>query len=202
MKKSEIRALEGYFRTENEYWNEYAFDMLCETFQKGQFENPETPLKLFSSAIDIITSNSDSPLVVLDSISSEMNQNNLTDSQRLFIYEWMEKYLKWTDFEDIDLSQIKELLNSQTNLLKNKKPEYNKPLVGGIRESLKDLVQAEIEKLPKTLEDLDTIQRLNILCKLIPYVLPKVEAVHSEKGEPVQQGGSSPNTTDWWPNVL
>lgn len=58
-----------------------------------------------------------------------------------------------------------------------------KPLVKNLRESLKTLVQQELELLPETLKELDTEKRLNILCKLIPYVLPKVESVHSDKGE-------------------
>ena len=48
-------------------------------------------------------------------------------------------------------------------------------------------MQKELEQLPETLKDLEPVQRLNILCKLIPYVLPKVEAVHSEKGEPEKE---------------
>jgi hypothetical protein len=41
MKENQIEALESYFKTENEHWNEYAFDMLCEVLQKKQFENIE-----------------------------------------------------------------------------------------------------------------------------------------------------------------
>jgi len=197
MKKTEIQALEGYFKTDNEHWNEYAFDMLCETIQEGQFENPEIPLKLFNSAIEIITGHSKTPLKAANTISCEMDENNLSASQKLFIYKWLEKYLKWTEFEDSDPSQIKELLKSQTEVLKNQKPEYNKPLVNGIRDSLKDLVQLEIEKLPKTLEGLDTMQRLNILCKLIPYVLPKVEAIHSETGEPIRVSNNNDSSFVW-----
>jgi len=48
MKIKEIESLEGYFKTENERLNEHAFKMLCEVLQNGNFENVETPLKLFS----------------------------------------------------------------------------------------------------------------------------------------------------------
>ena len=30
MKTKEIESLESYFKTENEHWNGYAFEMLCE----------------------------------------------------------------------------------------------------------------------------------------------------------------------------
>lgn len=83
----------------------------------------------------------------------------------------------------------KKLLKSQTERLKvevNKQPEYNKPLVGNIRDTLKELIQKELEQLPETLKDLEPVKRLNVLCKLIPYVLLKVEAVHPKEGEPIQ----------------
>jgi hypothetical protein len=53
-----------------------------------------------------------------------------------------------------------------------------------IRETLKEMMQKELEKLPDTLKELEPIQRLNILCKLIPFVLPKVESVNHELDEP------------------
>ena len=58
------------------------------------------------------------------------------------------------------------------------------PLVGDIREVLKMAMNKELEQLPDLLNELEPAQRLNIICKLIPYVLPKVQAVHSEYGEP------------------
>ena len=83
-------------------------------------------------------------------------------------------------------TEIKEILKSQTERLKNDKPkvEYNKPLTGNIRDTLKEMMQKEIESLPDTLKELEPVQRLNILCKLIQYVLPKVESVTHKLGEP------------------
>ena len=46
-------------------------------------------------------------------------------------------------------------------------------------------MQKELEQLPETLKELDPVQRLNILCKLMPYVLPKTESVKHNFGEPV-----------------
>jgi ribonucleoside-diphosphate reductase alpha chain len=44
----------------------------------------------------------------------------------------------------------------------------------------------QIEKLPETLETLEPKERINILCKLMPFVFPKVEAIHPTMGEPMQ----------------
>lgn len=187
MKTKEIEALERYFKTENEHWNSYALEMLCEVLQQGNFENPETPLQIFDKAVNIFTKHYETPLRAVQEFVSEIEKAKLNPAQKLFVYEWVYKYVKYSEFEKADMSEIKDLLESQTERLKNevnKQPEYNKPLTGNIRETLKELMQKEIEQLPDTLKGLDPVQRLNILCKLIPYVLPKVESVTHTQGEP------------------
>jgi hypothetical protein len=186
MKAKEIESLESYFKTENEHWNGYAFEMLCEVIQKGNFENPETPLQLFSNSIDIFTEHHETPLKAVQEFAAETDKRKLTPAQKLFVYEWAYKYVRVSDFGELDLTEVKDLLKSQTERLKNDKPkvEYNKPLTGNIRDTLKEMMQKEIESLPDTLKELEPVQRLNILCKLIPYVLPKVESVTHTQGEP------------------
>lgn len=59
-------------------------------------------------------------------------------------------------------------------------------LTSSLRETLKILIQKELNKLPEILESLDPKERLNALCKLMPYVFPKVETITSKEGEPLQ----------------
>ena len=186
MKAKEIEALESYFKTENEHWNGYTREILCEVLQQGNFENPETPLQLFSNSIDIFTEHHETPLKAVQEFAAETDKQKLTPAQKLFVYEWVYKYVRVSDFGELNLSEVKDLLKSQTERLKNDKPqvEYNKPLTGNIRNTLKEMMQKEIESLPDTLKELEPVQRLNILCKLIPYVLPKVESVTHTQGEP------------------
>jgi len=56
-------------------------------------------------------------------------------------------------------------------------------LTSGLREALKNIMQKEIEKLPEILEALEPKERINVVCKLMPYVFPKVETVHPKVGE-------------------
>jgi hypothetical protein len=56
-------------------------------------------------------------------------------------------------------------------------------LIMDLRETLKNIMQKEVEKLPETLEALDPKERANVVCKLMPYVFPRVEAVNLEEGE-------------------
>lgn len=57
-------------------------------------------------------------------------------------------------------------------------------LTMGLRDTLKAIMQNEIEKLPETLEALEPKERINVVCKLMPYIFPKVETVHPTEGEP------------------
>ena len=54
-----------------------------------------------------------------------------------------------------------------------------------LRKILKEIMRKEFEQLPETLKELEPKERLNILCKLMPFVFPKVEAVQPTDGEPV-----------------
>lgn len=186
MNAKEIKSLESYFKTENEHWNGYTFEMLCEVLKQGNFENPETPLQLFDKAANIFTKHHETPLKAVQEFASETEKTKPTPAQRLFVYEWVYKYLRISEFGETDLTEVKDLLKSQTERLKNDKPqvEYNKPLTANIRDTLKEMMQKEIESLPDTLKELEPVQRLNIICKLIPYVLPKVESVTHKLGEP------------------
>ncbi|WP_207759799.1 hypothetical protein, partial [Flavobacterium cyanobacteriorum] len=145
-----------------------------------------TPLQLFDKAVNIFTEQHETPLKAVQEFAAVTDKANLNTTQRLFVYEWVYKYVRVSDFGELDFTEVKELLKSQTERLKNDKPqvEYNKPLTGNIRDTLKELMQKELEQLPDTLKELEPVQRLNILCKLMPYVLPKTESVKHNFGEP------------------
>ena len=110
MSIKEIQSLEGYFKTENKHWNGYALEMLCEVLQQGDFENPETPLQLFSNSIDIFTEHHETPLKAVQEFAAENDKQKLTPFQKLFVYEWVYKYVKNSEFENIDTTEIKEIL--------------------------------------------------------------------------------------------
>jgi hypothetical protein len=68
--------------------------------------------------------------------------------------------------------------------MKNKSKEQT--LTTDLRDTLKTIMQNEIEKLPETLEQLEPKERLNVICKLMPFVFPKVNTVSATEGEPFQ----------------
>jgi len=110
MKAKEIEALEGYIKTENEYQNGFVIKMLCEVMQQNQFENPEIPLSLFSKAEAIFTEHNAYPLKAVQLFAGEMDKEKLNPNQRLFVYEWVTKYINQSEFGEIDLKPINDLL--------------------------------------------------------------------------------------------
>lgn len=57
-------------------------------------------------------------------------------------------------------------------------------LTTDLRGKLKELFQTELSKLPEYLDELPVKEKLDYLFKLMPFVLPKVENVNYNKGEP------------------
>jgi hypothetical protein len=47
-----------------------------------------------------------------------------------------------------------------------------------LRTVLRDMIGAEMDALPKTLEGLSAKERLDVVIKLLPFCLPKVQAVN------------------------
>lgn len=57
-----------------------------------------------------------------------------------------------------------------------------------LRAILKDIVYSELEQIPENLKNLPPKERIELLAKLLPYVLPKVEAVNYSFDEPWDLG--------------
>lgn len=66
--------------------------------------------------------------------------------------------------------------------------EQTETLTSNLRVKLKMIVESELNQLPDTLAALPPDKRLEIVLKLIPFVLPKVASVEMDKGEPITWG--------------
>lgn len=56
---------------------------------------------------------------------------------------------------------------------------------GHVREQLKRLLESELEQLPETLAAMEPKDRLAAVIKLMPFVFPRIDAVHYREGEPL-----------------
>ena len=68
-------------------------------------------------------------------------------------------------------------------MTQNKKKEQTKIRVDDMRQVRKELMNREIAKLPELIEQLPPDQRINMVFKLMPFVLPKVNTVNAKAGE-------------------
>jgi hypothetical protein len=175
MNFNNFAVLQGYFKTENEYWNDWMFEYMAEVIEKGLFENIEQALRMFNYSLETAIECHDEPLKALHLIQDQFDKEGLNNEQRVFVLELLLKYIRNSHFEEIEISDFKVLANS---LIKNlqctidKKNEGNQSLVSDLREQLKVMLQSEIQKIPENLQAMQPAQRLGVICKLMPYVLP------------------------------
>ena len=173
-----METIETYYSTKNEHWNTSIFNCHTEAVKSGLFTDPETPLYLFGQGFDLLKDNHKTPDKGLNQFFEVCHKHELTNPQKLFILDQLKTYFYNTEFDEVETWAIIELLKSHIELLKPTKPK-----VANLRETLKAIVQTELETLPETIKGLEPIQRLTIVTKLIPFVMPRVESVHFEKGE-------------------
>jgi len=57
-----------------------------------------------------------------------------------------------------------------------------------LRSVLKAIVFDELERLPETLEELPPEKRLELLTKLLPYAMPKIQPASYSFDEPIDLG--------------
>lgn len=65
------------------------------------------------------------------------------------------------------------------------KKKHSDIMTHEMRESLKSTFQREVEKLPELLNELEAKERINVILKMMPYLLPSVKSVHYTEGEPM-----------------
>lgn len=180
----DITLLESYFKTENEYYNNFTFRLLCEVLKEEVFESLLVPLELFETGMKIFIEHATSPLQALTLFKENIENHKITHEQSYYAYEKLYEYLKDSEFDE-DLSKIKELLKIHLQQLKNKLPtSVTAPLTKDIREVLKEAMHKEINALTENLSTLTPQLRLQMLCKLMPFVLPKIDTIDCERHEP------------------
>jgi hypothetical protein len=181
MQLENYEALQGYFKTENEHWNNWMFEYMAEVIEKGLFENIEPAMRMFNYSLDTAIECHDEPLKALHLIQDQFDEEGLNNEQRVFVFELLLKYIRNSHFEEIEISDFKVLTNSVIKNLQYtivRKNEVNNELVSDLREQLKAMLQSEIQKIPENLLAMQPAQRLAVICKLMPYVLPRVDILH------------------------
>lgn len=151
------------------------------------FADPVLPLQTFADLRTALINVSNHPTKVIPVF--EQHTATMTDAQKLFIARKVRTYFASTVFESGEIDEENEGI-TLTGIVEPLRAYIARleraalPQVADIRTTLKEVFRQEIERLPEVLQTLDDKDRLNFLCKLMPFVLPKVEAVEATKGEP------------------
>jgi hypothetical protein len=181
-KTQSVLTIDERLQTENEHYNEYVQKIVTECIGKQIFTDEECALRLYSDSLDIVEC-ADRPFDALKCVLEKLSE--LSGKQKYFILKSIADYISpyHTEYEKWNCQDIMHsVLMAHIKRMDNEFIQ-NRPKTADIRDTLKDLMQKEISELPQRLEKLDDEKRLGIVCKLMPYVFPKVETVEASRGE-------------------
>ncbi len=184
--------VDQYLNFGSDHDNEHALAVWLEAIKTGVFSDPATPLKMFVELRDGLMDVAEQPAQVIPLF--ERHTGKMNDAEKLFIARHLLQYFEQTVFTDTENEGQETYLTGITKPLKafleklgrESGQTKNDLKTADLRQMLKDVFRDEIGRLPEYLQSLEPKERLNILCKMMPYVLPKVEAVHATEGEPFQ----------------
>ena len=78
-------------------------------------------------------------------------------------------------------------MKGQTNNPSGRPKGSTNVITREVRAALKALISDEIGKLPTLLAELPAEKKIDVLLKLMPYVLPKVETIRATAGESLME---------------
>ena len=191
MKKQKAAPdVEQYLNFGSEHDNKHALGVWLEAIRSGTFPDPATPLKVFVELRNALVQVSDQPAQVIPIF--EQYTNGMKGSEKMFLAQHLLNYFEHTVFDENGdgepetyLTGISKPLDALlTRLSKETGITNDDPKTGDLRRLLKETIRQEMERLPEYLQSLETKDRVNVLCKMMPYVFPKVESVHLSEGEP------------------
>jgi hypothetical protein len=184
-KTQSVPTIDELLKTKNEHYNKYAQKVVTQCIGNQIFPDAETALQKYEESLNTILC-TETPFEAIESVLFYLNYpHEISDKQRYFILKCLVDFINpcHTDFDKWKLQQeTYDILKSHIAKLE-KEFENNRPKTADIRETLKALMQKEISDLPQRLEKLDDEKRLGIICKLMPYVFPKIETVEASRGE-------------------
>lgn len=181
MSKRKIGAAEAAIHTNNEHWNGYALAFLCKVKEGGKFPDIDKAMGLYSEVLGILQCSHDAPLKGDRTVEALLAKAGMNEEQCAAINLAAYTYLKGSEF-DVDLSVSIALLQGRT------KAKEAEPWSKGTREGLQELVRRELAKLPETLMALEPKDRIATLCKLLPYVFPRLSNVEGKEEQPTGWG--------------
>jgi len=176
--KAQAVGIDELLQTDNGHYNNYAQRVATECISGQIFPDVETALQLFGECVEDL-SDTTTPLETVQKAVERLSE--LTAKQKYFILKSAAKFLNPnnTEFDDWELQeQTHEILCACIDAIER---EAKAQAPKDTRATLKALVEKEVGEIGQRLERLDDEKRLNIVCKLMPFVCGKAESIEAER---------------------
>lgn len=121
MKFETLEAVQAHFTTENEHYNNWMFELTTEAIQGGQFSDIEQALQLFDFALEAALQEPQQPLTAMMNIQKEFDRNDLNSEQALFVWDALLKYIRNSEFGELDLTDFKVIATSYAKRIRNQR---------------------------------------------------------------------------------
>lgn len=170
MKKEEIkkmtRPIDKYFTKYNDVLNSSFKKFYVDATKSNLFDDPAIALILAERIYSLCAKNNNKIALTAAETLEEFRNQKLNDKQISFMLIWAARFLRGIVLADrTTFDDIADLFESHAFLYYKKIPK--KKTIGS---SLAELVKREIERLPKTLNEVKPEKRLDSLFRFLPYV--------------------------------
>lgn len=171
--KSEI-PVEQYLNGSSEHDNSFMLSLYLDAIKTGIFPEPENAVRIYAHLRYALVSLAEHPEKVIAEF--DRHTGGLTIDQKLFLADNLDTYFRRTVFgeEENYLDKVSKPLSAYLDRLKIE--SGRKQITSGdLRQTLQELFQKEIANLPAYFEQLTPKERMNFLCKLMPFIMSRAE---------------------------
>jgi hypothetical protein len=118
MNLNNFAAIEGYLKTDNQYLNDYHFEILAGAVAIPEFVNLEAPLKCFDKQVEIAILLHRNPVKCLFEMEAYMKKLKFGEPEKAYCYKMLLMYLRNNEAYAVDaFSDIKVLTESMVKRL-------------------------------------------------------------------------------------
>lgn len=174
-------VIENYLNASSEHDNTFTLNVFLDAIKSDIFPDTETPLRLFveiRNALSYLAKHPEKVIPVFEQFTE-----GLTNGQKLYMAGTVHNYFKRTVFgeEEIFLTNVSKTLAAYIERLE--KESGNKAIrPDDLRQTLQELVKKEVANLPTYFEGLTPKERMNVLCKFMPFILSRPEPEKKKLG--------------------
>lgn len=181
MKTKKVKkSIKHYYQTDNDWHNKKVIDLIADIKENGNFESLFEPLEFHNMGVNNFPQYAIEPLSYIEQLEIHAAKFKFDEKQVYFLLSAISNYIQFTDWEEDgveDESQSQFIKIFEADIKRKEKDLAKliptKPEINNLRDSLKEVIYKQLEELPQHLEGMTPKERYNVICKLMPFVLPR-----------------------------